>query len=524
MHNELRWTPTFTMTTQSHWKGEHTNRYRIFYFFNTVMQNYDGFRKVAERIASDVRRVLTNHGENYKKVFDDKTKDRSRFYYGNPYTCQTESSWITYAPSEIYENYTNEVTDEMERPHSSDSEQVVKEEKILRPARWKELHECCLNPKYSFEMLVRRFHKYYHIRFMTQVDYQDDGSAFTLPPENYMFLHFRWVNRPACKGKEVKKWHDGEHRRRILAIQLQMLQYMNNFELKLDQLVFHAIYLFHFAYCNADEKGKKCYGKEFITPAWVMDKATQIYYQSEDEIKHFIEDELKKDEGQCAFLVNRQTAISRGMTIMQLLGEARHQYNQFLWEPRIEILMPYIQKAYSNSKLAKILERETGEVFKPETIGSHVAKYRDYRVNQDAKNENGHGNAPKKNLEMPENEHFTRKICANLYFSYDNKEFSSVPVAPEAAPACCALSNPHSHIMGGKLSPTHQSAVTTKLTKANRARRSDANWKQQQFNNVYDDESSDKENKIRIRRELGIGERSYYKYKEKRKKEGIRHS
>ena len=153
-----------------------------------------------------------------------------------------------------------------------------------------------------------------------------------------------------------------------------------------------------------------------------------------------------------------------------------------------------------------------------------MAKYRDYRVNQDAKNENGHGNAPKKNLEMPENEHFTRKICANLYFSYDNKEFSSVPVAPEAAPACCALSNPHSHIMGGKLSPTHQSAVTTKLTKANRARRSDANWKQQQFNNVYDDESSDKENKIRIRRELGIGERSYYKYKEKRKKEGIRHS
>ena len=78
-----------------------------------------------------------------------------------------------------------------------------------------------------------------------------------------------------------------------------------------------------------------------------------------------------------------------------------------------------------------------------------MAKYRDYRVNQDAKNENGHGNAPKKNLEMPENEHFTRKICANLYFSYDNKEFSSVPVAPEAAPACCALSNPHSHIMGG---------------------------------------------------------------------------
>lgn len=167
MHNELRWTPTFTMTTQSHLKPGKKNRYRLFYFFNTVMQNYEGFRKVADRIASDVRRVLSNHGEKPEDVFDDKTKDKSRFYYGNPYTCQTESSWTTYAPSEVYENYANEVTSDMARPRPSSPEQVVKEEKILRPARWKELHECCLNPKYSFEKLVKRFHKYYHIRFET---------------------------------------------------------------------------------------------------------------------------------------------------------------------------------------------------------------------------------------------------------------------------------------------------------------------------------------------------------------------
>ena len=179
MHNELRWTPTFTMTTQSHLKPGRKNRYRLFYFFNTLMQNYDGFSKVAERIASDVRRVLNNHGDNHKDVFDDRTKDRSRFYYGNPYTCQTETSWITYAPSEIYENYTNEATVEMVRPRSSNPEQVVKEEIILRPAIWKKLHECCLNSKYNFERLVKRFHKFYHIRFETLVDYQDDGSAFT---------------------------------------------------------------------------------------------------------------------------------------------------------------------------------------------------------------------------------------------------------------------------------------------------------------------------------------------------------
>ena len=506
MHNELRWTPTFTMTTQSHLKPGKKNRYRLFYFFNTVMQNYEGFRKVADRIASDVRRVLSNHGEKPEDVFDDKTKDKSRFYYGNPYTCQTESSWTTYAPSEVYENYTNELTSDMARPRPSNPEQVIKEEKILRPARWKELHECCLNPKYSFEKLVKRFHKYYHIRFETQVNYQDDGSAFTLPPENYMYLQFRWINRPTCKGKVINKWHDGERRRRILSVQLQMLQYMNNFELTLDQLVFHAIYLFHIAYCNSDLKGKKCYGKEFITPAWVMDKAAEIYYQSEDEIKHLIKDELKKDESQCAFLVNRQTAASRGVSVLHLLGEARRQYSHFLWKPRIEILMPYIQKAYSNSRLAKILERETGEVFDAKTIGTHVAPFRRYRLKQEGKSLEGCGNVPEKESEVPENEQLKRKICGDFAVFYENNNFSRVPVTPVADPVCSASFIPRPSIMGGILSTTHQIAV------ANSARKRDADWRRKRFGKLYLQHRSlpDKERKEIIKKEMGISDRTYY--------------
>ena len=72
MHNELRWTPTFTMTTQSHMKPGMRNRYRLFYFFRLDIENYEGLKKVADRIAGDVRRVLLKHGDDPKKVFDQK--------------------------------------------------------------------------------------------------------------------------------------------------------------------------------------------------------------------------------------------------------------------------------------------------------------------------------------------------------------------------------------------------------------------------------------------------------------------
>jgi hypothetical protein len=281
---------------------------------------------------------------------------------------------------------------------------------------------------------------------------------------------------------------------------------MNNFELTLDQLVFHAIYLFHIAYCNSDLKGKKCYGKEFITPAWVMDKATDIYYQSEDEIKHLIKDELKKDESQCAFLVNRQTAASRGVSVFHLLGEARRQYSQFLWKPRIEILMPYIQKAYSNSRLAKILERETGEVFDAKTIGTHVAPLREYRVKQAGKSLEERANVPKKGTEVPVNEQFERKICGDFAVIYENNNFSSVPVPPVADLLCSASFTPRSSIMGGILSTTHQIAV------ANSAKKRDADWRRKRFGKLYLQHRSlpDKERKEIIKKEMGISDRTYY--------------
>ena len=518
MHNELRWTPTFTMTTQSHLKPGRKNRYRLFYFFHPDIENYEGLKKVADRIAGDVRRVLQNYHDDPKKVFDDKTKDKSRFYYGNPYDCQVEKSWTVYAPSEIYEGYTNTCSERSSKSDKSGKERSKRSEKALNPKMWNELQNYCHDTK-SYWSIIKRFSPYYPLRFETEVEHKDDGYSFTIPPENYMYLQFRWERNASGKSSRIKKWHDGERRRAMLPTQLKLLAYLNGCKLKIDEFVYNAIYLFYLAYANSHIDGKKCFGDDFIQPWWVMEKAREIYQLSKREIDSFVKNEMKKDGPQCAFLVNRTEAEKRGMTLKQLLGEARSQYAKYQWKKRIEVLVPYINNGYTNQQLADKLKEIRGEEFKPGTIGSHVAQYRDYRVKQEVKNENGYGNALKMNLEIPENEDFTRKNCANFDFSCENNDFSGVPV-PELSVADPASSapflTPRPCIMGGILSSTHQIAV------ANDARMKDADRRRKRFGKLYlqHQSLSDKERKEIIKKEMGISDRTYY-YNKKECEKGL---
>ena len=168
--------------------------------------------------------------------------------------------------------------------------------------------------------------------------------------------------------------------------------------------------------------------------------------------------------------------------------------------------MPYIQKAYSNSRLAKILERETGEVFDAKTIGTHVAPLREYRVKLAGKSLEERGNVPKKESEVTENKQFERKICGDFAVIYENNDFSSVPVTPVADPVFSTSFTPRSSIMGGILSTTHQIAV------ANSAKKRDADWRRKRFGKLYLQHRSlpDKERKEIIKKEMDISDRTYY--------------
>lgn len=113
-----------------------------------------------------------------------------------------------------------------------------------------------------------------------------------------MYLRFRFENKPTINGMKdkvvIRKWHNHEHRRRILAAQLELIAYMHNFELTVDQLVFHALYLFHFAYCNNELDGRPCSGNDRITPKDVMDMARVVYQMSKKDIKTLVKAELEK--------------------------------------------------------------------------------------------------------------------------------------------------------------------------------------------------------------------------------------
>lgn len=519
MHNELRWTPTFTMTTQSHWKGDHTNRYRLFYFFRPDIENYEGLKMVADRIAGDVRRVLQRHNDDPKKVFDDKTKDKSRFYYGNPYDSQVETSWNVYAPSEIHEDYTNTCSARSSKTDKSSKERGKRAEKALNPKKWKELQNYCHDTK-SYWSIIKRFSPYYPLRFETEVEHKDDGCSFTIPPENYMYLQFRWEKNASGKGSRIKKWHDGERRRAMLPTQLKLLAYLNGCKLKVDEFVFNAIYLFHLAYANSHINGKKCFGDDFIQPWWVMEKAREIYQLSKREIDSFVRNEMKKDGPQCAFLVNRTEAEKRGMTLKQLLGEARSQYAKFQWKKRIEVLVPFINNGYTNSQLADKLKELRGEEFTPETIGQHVAKFRKYRCEEGEKDgfENGKvleiSDLGSKNALFYENIHFPDNFSTSQQpSSHVDPTASLTPSTPStptfAASTATTASAPSivTDIMGGILTRTDQIAV------ANEARFRDVKQRTKQFVELYNPLLTDKENRVVVTTTMGISDRQYYNLK-----------
>jgi hypothetical protein len=297
--------------------------------------------------------------------------------------------------------------------------------------------------------------------------------------------------------------------------QLRLLAYLNGCKLKVDEFVYNAIYLFYLAYANSHTNGKKCFGDDFIQPWWVMEKAREVYQLSKHEIDSFVKNEMKKDGPQCAFLVNRTEAQKRGMTLIQLLGEARSQYAKFQWKKRIEVLVPYIDNGYTNQQLADKLKEIRGEEFDKKTVGKYVKAYREYRklnvknfgkvhVNPDGESGNGRKNAV-----------FDDLFRSDL-IRFDNFSDSDTPTATATTPPVLTLSSDihtsPSSIMGGISSTTSQIAV------ANIARLADVELRQEQFNSLYDDSLPDKENKKRIEEKLGIKGRTYYNYKNKRSK------
>lgn len=519
MHNMLLMKPTFSMTSQSHQLPGKRNRYRLFYFFYKVLTNYDGFCKVVDKIIEDVKHVIDVLDDKTTKI-DNVSKHKHRWYYGNPLNCQIETSWTFYDPTEFYKGYSDDSYGMTKSAGKEDAQSTnVKEEIPCRPKEWKKLLDCCLNHNYSIHTLKNRFRKKYHIRLHSDIEHLDNGVAFTLRPKNYIALQFLWANSPNG-GKEIIKWHDGDGRRSILATQLKLLIYIHNFDIAIDQLVYHALYLWDFAYCNEDGEGKPTRGKNFVTPKMLLEMARNIYQTSDKEIKEFVDSENKNKEDKtkhkCSILVNPKDAERRGVSLRELVNEAQHQLYDYLWQQWVEILRPYVMKGISNTKLAIILKKEVGVEFSGDMVGRRVEEIREKYRKKVRKNVQNRSRRAFKTRKLSEKSSSTSVAPASVAPAAAMGGWSS---ADADADAFSSIVNKEEAI----LSIYHQNAVTAerRMDKANEARFEDALWKEEQFNRLYKDILPDKKNKERIREELSIGERTYYKLKDRRRKKRL---
>ena len=88
-----------------------------------------------------------------------------------------------------------------------------------------------------------------------------------------------------------------------------------------------------------------------------------------------------------------------------------------------------------------------------------------------------------------------------------------MPVTPVDVPACSESFTPRSSIMGGILSTTHQNG----LTNANKQRHADADYRQQQFDELCLQNRTlpDKDLKKIVMKSLGISRSQYYLAKQR---------
>ena len=498
MHDSLPFTPTFSMTTQSHMKGNHKNRYRLFYFFMQPITSYEGFKKISNVISDAVRNILREAGDS-EKCLDTNVFNRSTFFFGNDGQCDFKESWQIYTTQHFVADYNDNETADMTATKVSYQTVInVNTDKLespLLPIIWERMNHDICSPGITAETIATKYRRFYHLRFQTKVDAAPTSQTFIIPPENFIALRFRWENSKTPKGRRrkatVKRFRNGEHRRRLLWMQLNFVRHIHDYGLQIDQLVYHAFAIFNLAYSNLNDDGTQCTGDDVITPRMIRDIALEVLKKKPEEVIELIKKEIEKNRKQ--FMVNRDAAIEANISVLKLLGLARSEYYQSRWENYRELLKPYIKRGWSNRNLAKKLEELTGCNYTPKHVGKKIKDLRDYRKESHKKHENRGEKTPKQTKLGS----FHSQIPSEETLPPHSYQESSKEMIKE---------------IGSILSINPQSAVP------NIGRKLDKQRRLEQFRRLYRDHETVTENLKRITKRLKISERTFYKYQKEVRK------
>jgi len=361
------------------------------------------------------------------------------------------------------------------------------------------MHHDLYSPTAKVETLLKKYRKYYYLHFHTKIKEQPDTEAFILPPPDYLALRFLWENKTSKGGRKskaiIKKWRNGQHRRRIFRAQLCFVLYLHEFKMHIDQLVYHALAIFDLAYSNLNQDGTTCTGDNYITPRMILEIAFEMLRKTPSKMQDLIKEEI--DRNKKSFMVNRAGAKAANMSVAQFLAKARKEYYDFLWTGWLKMLKPYIKRGWSNQALADKLEELTSKngnlrvKRSPATIGERVRPLRDEIRKKFEK-------SSRRGMKI------ARKIEKSAFLpSHNVKNSQSHNISEDC---CIESSKDYPLYRGTILSQSPQIALAINARKADMQRR------YEEFRKFYNRMKTDAANKKTIMSKLNISARTYYNY------------
>lgn len=424
--------PTFAFTTQSHMMAGKKNRFRFVYVFDSVMHNINDYKKVTDTLKYEVERTVNECGHKGFKL-DSCSKNLVQFFLGNPKpNVQSWASWTIYSPTDIVSSYDDTVQTMEDTEAKGHHKRTIsdkqnhpsptrfREQTFLHPEVWEKMKHDCLDPKAMPQQIMRKYKKYYKVRFESSLPQLPADQLYIPYEERYLRIYSRRkciTGLNGIKHSVLDPFRNGEKRHINLLRQLILAQEIAHWQLHFDELVYDALAFFSLGYSNKNADGTTCTGQDFYTPDNIRHIAEQAWVANPAYWEKTIKKEIEKRRYQGK--VNHAYAEANNMTPRQLVGPLLHALCTKKWSERFVLIEGELALGYTYPKLAKILSERLGMPINPDTLGNKIREWRKEARKKAEKAKNGAKNGAN-----------SGSLYNSTNYSSNSTQFTPSPIPP----------------------------------------------------------------------------------------------
>lgn len=245
LNESLKLKPTLSYTTYSHHQEGKGNRYRLLYFFNEMITDVDVYRTLYDIIV-EVNQLTIKDGCGRNPVQN---------VLGTNYTL-TDFSFINsehvYSIAEVMELQPKEesASESYKRGGESsiDFKCTLRERTITIP----EFMDDYKNMPIS--LIIEKYANIYPSIEETPLPETDADTPFILYPKDYVCIKRKWIpfevkkedGETRCTITQIRRWKDGEGRRKKLFWNGILRRLITNDAITYDNLLFNLLYEFYY--------------------------------------------------------------------------------------------------------------------------------------------------------------------------------------------------------------------------------------------------------------------------------------